>query len=113
VNAAEAIGQARRDADLTQAELAERSGTSQATISAYEHGARVPTAATLVRVLAAAGRRLITVPAATAVSVPSASELERRSRVLAQVVELAERLPSVPSPELSYPRLPRSRSASA
>src|SRR4051812_7365508 len=49
------IRDARRRAALTQTELAERSGTSQATISAYEHGAKTPTPATLARVLAAAG----------------------------------------------------------
>lgn len=110
MNTAHVIREARRAAGLTQAELAERSGTSQATISAYEHGAKTPTAATLGRVLAAAGRRLIAVPASSAIRVPSTEELNKRARVLAQVIELAERLPTRPSPELRFPRLPRARS---
>jgi transcriptional regulator with XRE-family HTH domain len=111
MNAADAIRNARRQAGLTQTELAERSGTSQATISAYEHGAKAPTPATLGRVLAAAGRRLTTVPASRPVRVPSAGELEQRSHVLAQVVDLAERLPARPSRELRFPGLPRPRGA--
>lgn len=105
MDTAAAIRKARVSARLTQSELAERSGTSQATISAYEHGAKTPNPATLGRVLAAAGRRLTTVPAARAVRVPTASELEQRAAVLAQVVDLAERLPARPSRTLRYPRL--------
>jgi hypothetical protein len=40
------------------------------------------------------------------VRVPTAAELEARSQVLAQVVDLAERLPARPSRRLRYPRLP-------
>jgi transcriptional regulator with XRE-family HTH domain len=111
VNTAVAIRDARRRAGLTQTELAERSGTSQATISAYEHGAKTPSPATLERVLAAAGQRLTTVPASCPVWAPTARELERRSRVLGQVIDLAERLPARRSPELRFPRLPRRRAA--
>lgn len=46
---------ARTRAGLTQAELAERAGTAQSAIAAYEAGARQPTVPTLYRVLAAAG----------------------------------------------------------
>ena len=99
------IAAARRGAGLTQVELAERSGTSQATISAYEHGTKVPSSVTLTRVLAAAGRRLTTAPASTPVCVPRAHELEHRGRVLAQVLDLAGRLPSRPPRRLAYPRL--------
>jgi transcriptional regulator with XRE-family HTH domain len=106
VNAGNLIRDARTRAGLTQAQLAEASGTSQATISAYEHGAKTPTPDTLARVLAAAGMRLTAVPASTPVRVPSAGELARRSRVLAQVLDLAGRLPARHSAKLRFPRLP-------
>lgn len=55
---------ARRASGLTQAELAARSGTSQATVSAYERGLKSPTIKVAARILEAAGydlnlRRLI------------------------------------------------------
>ena len=105
MNTAREISAARRAAGLTQVELAERSGTSQATISAYEHGTKIPSSVTLSRVLAAAGRRLTTAPAAAPVRTPSGYELEHRGRVLAQVLDLAERLPARRPRRLGYPRL--------
>jgi predicted nucleotidyltransferase len=48
------IREARRRAGLTQARLARRSRTSQAAISEYESGRRVPEPATLRRILRAA-----------------------------------------------------------
>jgi transcriptional regulator with XRE-family HTH domain len=48
----------RRRHGLTQAQLAERAGTSQPVISAYEHGRRDPTYATLRRLVAASGEQL-------------------------------------------------------
>ena len=105
------IRAARRRAGLTQTELARRSGTSQATISAYEHGAKTPAPDTLARVLAAAGMRLVAVPASTAVRVPGAGELERRARVLSQVLDLAERLPARREQGPRFPRLPSAKDA--
>ncbi len=52
------IRQARTAAGLTQAELARRARTSQPTIAAYESGAKIPTVATLERLLRAAGAEL-------------------------------------------------------
>jgi transcriptional regulator with XRE-family HTH domain len=49
---------ARHDAHLSQRELAQRAGTSQATISAYESGGKSPSLATLVRIIRAAGSDL-------------------------------------------------------
>ena len=46
---------ARRQAKLTQADLAALAGTSQAAVSAYESGKRSPSVDTLCRLLAAAG----------------------------------------------------------
>ncbi len=46
---------ARRRAGLTQQALADRAGTSQAAVSAYESGRRSPSVDTLCRLLGAAG----------------------------------------------------------
>ena len=103
------IRMARSDAGLTQAQLAERCGTSQATLSAYERNRKHPSAETLDRILAAAGARLAVEPAARPVRTPGAGRLERLGRTLGQVVELAAELPSRHSPTLDYPRLPAPR----
>lgn len=55
---AELIGQLRAAAALTQAELAERLGTKQPTISRWESGADEPRLSTLRRIAAATGHRL-------------------------------------------------------
>jgi uncharacterized protein len=49
----------RREAGLTQAELAHRAGISQAMVARYETGAASPTVRTLSRLLRAAGRELV------------------------------------------------------
>ena len=49
------VAEIRRVGDLTQAELAERGGTSQPTIAAYESGRTSPTLRTLRRLAGAAG----------------------------------------------------------
>jgi uncharacterized protein len=52
---AKLIREARTAAGMTQAELARRAGTSQPAIAAYEAGDKIPTVATLERLLLAAG----------------------------------------------------------
>ena len=52
------IEHARRARGLTQAQLAARSGTSQATLSAYERGVKSPTLKVAARVIAATGHDL-------------------------------------------------------
>lgn len=52
------IRQARKDASLTQSELAVLAGTSQPAIARYERGVVTPTIATATRLLAACGQRL-------------------------------------------------------
>ncbi len=47
---------ARHDSGLSQRGLAQRAGTSQAAIAAYESGKRSPTFDTLARIVRAAGR---------------------------------------------------------
>lgn len=99
------IREARVQSALTQSALAARAGTSQATLSAYESGRKQPSAATLARILAAAGRRLATAPAERPVVQVSEAELARRGRTLLDVLSLADLLPSEHSAELRYPPL--------
>jgi transcriptional regulator with XRE-family HTH domain len=109
--AATALRDARLRAGLTQTELARRAGTSQATISAYEHGRKAPSVETLGRLLAAAGARLTAAPASAPVVRPTRAQLARAGRALVDVMLLAEALPTRHSPELRFPpltRLPRS-----
>lgn len=94
---------ARRRAGLSQAALAERTGTSQATISAYESGRKQPSVDTLSRLLTAMDQRLTVEPGR--VTAPSRSELRSRGRVLAEVLALAEALPARHRRALRYPRL--------
>lgn len=55
MNAALLLIEARRRSGLSRRELARRGRTSASTLSAYESGASVPSVATLVRLLRAAG----------------------------------------------------------
>ena len=96
---------ARLGAGLSQAKLARRTGTSQATISAYENGSKQPSVATFSRLLAATGARLAVEPMVAPVVEPSHAELKRAGETLAEVIALAEALPHAPERELRYPRL--------
>lgn len=60
--AAKLIREARRAVGMSQDELARRSQTSQSAVAAYESAAKVPTAATLDRLLRAAGVGIGTYP---------------------------------------------------
>lgn len=104
-NSATTLKQARLEAGLSQTELARRAGTSQATLSAYEHGHKQPTASTLARLVAAAGWRLTVVPAERPVATPSSDQLRERGQRLEEVIELAEALPVRHTSTLRYPRL--------
>jgi len=94
------IRNARRDAGLTQAQLAERLGTTQPAIAKLERAGSNPSVETLDRVLRAAGTRLVlssspwptgiddTLVAAALRSTPeervvAATELYARARALA------------------------------
>ena len=59
---AELLIRARREARLSQSDLAARARTSRPTLSAYEHGRTSPTLETAARLLAAAGQELTAVP---------------------------------------------------
>ena len=52
----------RRQAGLSQEALAARAGTSRPTLSAYEHGRKSPTLATVERLLDSAGFELVAEP---------------------------------------------------
>jgi transcriptional regulator with XRE-family HTH domain len=81
---------ARRAAGLSQDALARRAATSRPTLSAYEHGRKVPSLATVERILEATGFELTLTPHIEFVEHPT-----RRGRMVA-----------VPS---HLPRLPFSR----
>jgi transcriptional regulator with XRE-family HTH domain len=98
---------ARTRAGLTQGELAERAATSQATVSAYENGSKQPSVATFSRLLAATGSRLTVEPLRRPLAEPSAAELARAGKTLADVITLAEALPVRHRKKLRFPRLER------
>jgi transcriptional regulator with XRE-family HTH domain len=111
VNVATTLRDGRTRAGLTQAELAARAGTSQATISAYESGRKSPSVPTLERLLAATGLRLAVEARARPVVRPTAADLARAGRTLVDVVALAEELPASHEPTLRFSRLEPSRRA--
>jgi uncharacterized protein len=85
---------------LSQAELARRAGMPRSVVNAYVRGSREPGADALARLATAGGLELTLSPRKPPVDV------ERASRILVQVLELAEALPFRPRPELTYPHLP-------
>lgn len=87
------VRQLRRQAGLTQAELAARAGTSQPTIAAYETGAKSPTLRTLERLAAAASLALVVR------AVPTMTREDRRS--LAWHRAVARRLEERPEETLA------------
>ncbi len=95
------IAQIRRTSGLSQAEIARRSGLQSSVLSAYEHGRRQPSVAALARIARAAGLELAISP------LDDADALERSGRILGDVLELADRMPSKPRGELEYPPLIR------
>jgi transcriptional regulator with XRE-family HTH domain len=99
--AGDLIAQIRRTSGLSQAELGRRSGLQSSVLSAYEHGRRQPSVAALARIASAAGLELAVSP------LSDADALERSGRVLIDVLELADRMPSKSRGELSYPPLIR------
>jgi transcriptional regulator with XRE-family HTH domain len=109
VDAARTLRRARVDAGLSLRALAERAGTSHATLAAYEAGRAVPRVDTLDRILRAAGF-------ATDIDVvrrADATEAERRAKgdELQQALELAAMFPARHTKRLRFPRFPRPRAA--
>lgn len=95
----------RERAGITQSQLARRAGTSQATLSAYETGRKQPSVATLSRLLAATGSRLLAQPGHPPVIEPSPAQHARLAESLLEVIELAEALPVRHEKMLRFPRL--------
>jgi transcriptional regulator with XRE-family HTH domain len=94
--AAALIAEARRRSGLRQAELARRAGLPRSVLNVYEHGRRQPGADTLAHILEAAGFELRLAPSPPV-------DAERAGRLLAQVLDLAEALPSRRRGRLRYP----------
>lgn len=85
---------------LSQAELARRAKMPRSVVNAYVHGKRQPGVDALRRLAAAGGLELTLTPHKPPV------DAHRASKILVQVLELAEALPFRPRAELGYPRLP-------
>src|SRR5580700_11411555 len=99
--AGELVGAIRRGSGLSQAELARRAGLPRSVVNAYERGTRQPGVDALARIAAAAGMELkVQRPA-------DWDEQVRAGRILEQVLDLAEALPSRRRGPLRYPRLNR------
>ena len=86
-----------------------RADTSHSALSAYESGRKVPTVATLDRVVRAAGLvlgdELVPAGAGVAVGVDGAdTDQAARGRELIDVLELAALFPARHEPELVFPR---------
>jgi transcriptional regulator with XRE-family HTH domain len=94
---------ARARRGISQAELARRSGVPRTVVNAYERGARQPAADTLAQLLAAAGSELAARPAPRV-------DLEHNARILEQVLDLAELLPTRRRGRLGFPPLNHLRS---
>ena len=102
---AELIRVARRRGGLSQAELAERAGTSQPVISAYENGRRDPTTRTLRRLVAAAGGRLELRLAVEPPDIPPPTSPKEHGERLVDVLLLADATGQRRHSPLKFPRI--------
>lgn len=93
------LRQARKGSRLTLRALAERAGTSHATLSAYESGRKVPTTATFARIVRAAGFDLTTTLTPLVGDIDPAD----RGRELEEVLELAAQFPARHHRPLRFP----------
>jgi len=96
--AATLIAEVRLRGGLTQAELARRAGMTRSVVNAYERGQRQPSVDALSRLASAGGLQL------ELGSLPALDNV-RAGRLLAQVLDLAEALPSRRRGKLTYPPL--------
>lgn len=93
--AATTLREARRRAQLSQQALAERAGVAPSVLSAYETGARQPSAKMLARLVRASGAELGLVE--------PHDQMLRQKVMLEQVVAMASAMPQRPAGELAYP----------
>jgi uncharacterized protein len=79
-SASELLLEARRRSGMTQTQLAQRAGTTQSVISAYEGGRRQPSLPALLHLIAATGHALdgSLVPASPGMPAPLSGPLGRR-----------------------------------
>jgi transcriptional regulator with XRE-family HTH domain len=97
--AGELIRGVRRESGLSQAELARRAGMPRSVLNAYEHHHRQPGVDALARIALAAGMEVrVELPA-------QRLDPARAGRILEQVLDLAEELPSRRRGRLTYPSL--------
>ncbi|MGH7419370.1 MAG: helix-turn-helix domain-containing protein [Candidatus Rokuibacteriota bacterium] len=101
MEAARLLVQARRQAGISQAELARRAGLPRSVVNVYERNRRQPGVDIFARLLAAAGFELRIAPALRPVAD------ERAARLLAQVLDLAEVMPARRRGPLAYPAFSR------
>lgn len=102
--AGDLIRQARQESGLSQAELARRAGMPRSVLNAYERHHRQPSVDALARIAVAAGREVRLGPPLDPV------DPIRAGRILEQVLDLAEALPSRRRGPLTYPSLKALRS---
>jgi transcriptional regulator with XRE-family HTH domain len=105
MEAATTLRRSRHAVGLSLRALAERSGTSHATLAAYEAGRVVPRVDTLARILRAAGFSTDIVTARRADATDHAREA--KGRELEQVLELAAEFPARHAERLEFPPFPR------
>ena len=98
-SAASLLREVLQESGLSQAELARRAGIPRSVLNVYLRGRREPGVDTLLRIAAAGGMDLRLGRRQAAV------DSERASRILVQVLELAEALPFRPRAEMQYPPL--------
>lgn len=96
---------ARQRNGLSQAAVAERAGTSQPVISAYELGRRDPTTRTLVRLIAAAGECLELRLATEPPDIPPPASLHEHASRLVDVLLLADAIGHRSRGPLAFPRI--------
>jgi transcriptional regulator with XRE-family HTH domain len=99
MDAGQLIRTARRRAGLTLRALAGTAATSHPTLAAYEADRVTPSAATLARILRAAGFDLVVELRPSVGGVDPAD----RGRELAEVLELAGQFPARHAPRLDAP----------
>ncbi len=102
MSSATVLRRCRLRSGATLRALAARSGTSHATLAAYEAGRKVPNAATLERILRAAGYEL------EVRRIPAVIDDDRRGEELAEVLALAAMFPARHDPVLRTPIFGRS-----
>lgn len=93
------IAEIRARSGLKQAQLARRAGVPRSVVNAYEHGNREPGIGAVERLAAAAGFTLELVPAVRTI------DPARAGRILSQVLELSESLPTRRRGSLEFPPL--------